>query len=119
MQGLFKKSFEKPSDLLCCAFGLQSSEIDTYFALLSRSKTAEEISSDLGLDRSTVQRALKSLLQKQLVLREMRHIQRGGYYYVYSALSTNEVRKQILDELDLWYRETRRFLLGEWPEGSV
>jgi predicted transcriptional regulator len=115
MEGLFKKSFQKPSDLLCCAFGLQSSEIDTYFALLSGNKTAEEISSDVCLDRSTVQRALKKLLQKQLVVRETKKIERGGYYYIYKALSTNEVRGQILDELDRWYQETRRFLLGKWP----
>lgn len=116
IESLFSQSFEKPSDLLCCAFGLKNSEIDTYFSLLSGPKTVEEIRSIVGCDRSTVQRALMKLRNKGLVERETRHIKRGGYYYVYRALSANEVRRMILELLEKWYRETKKLLLDSWPE---
>ncbi len=116
IENLFSQNFEKPSDLLCCAFGLKNSEIDTYFALLSGPKTVEEIRGVVGCDRSTVQRALMRLRKKGLVERETRHIKRGGYYYVYKALSTEEVRMIILELLEKWYNETKKLLLRTWSD---
>ncbi len=113
--GLFSKSFEKPSDLLCCAFGLRNSEIDTYFSLIDGPKTVEQISEFIGKDRSTVQRVLNKLHKKNLVDRTTHFIERGGYYYQYSAKSTEKIRKEILNQLDEWYEATKSFLLQSWP----
>ncbi len=114
--GLFDKGFDKPSDLLCCAFGLRNTEIDAFFSLLSGPKTVREISTQVNRERSTVQRVLKRLHKKGLVEQEGRTFDRGGYYYVYRAVSTKDVRDQILSQLERWYNETRRFLLESWPE---
>ena len=116
MVGLFSKSFEKPSDLLCCAFGLRDSEIDTYFTLIDGPKTVEQISELIGKDRSTVQRVLIKLHKKNLVERSTQLIDRGGYYYEYSAKSTDKVRREILAQLDEWYEATKNFLLQSWPQ---
>lgn len=116
MVGLFSKSFEKPSDLLCCAFGLRDSEIDTYFTLIDGPKTVEQISELIGKDRSTVQRVLNKLHKKNLVERSTQLIDRGGYYYEYSAISTDKVRREILAQLDDWYEATKNFLLQSWPQ---
>ena len=114
--GLFSKSFEKPSDFLCCAFGLRNSEIDTYFSLISGPKTVEQITDLIGKDRSTVQRVLNKLHKKNLVERNTHLIERGGYYYEYSAKSTDDVRKEILTQLENWYQATIRFLKQSWPQ---
>lgn len=114
--GLFTKNLEKPSDLLCCAFGLRSSEIDIYFSLLGGTKTVEELEAIIERDRSTVQRILQKLDHKGLVEREKKGIERGGYFYVYRAISTEAVKQQILDQLEHWYTETKRLLLSNWPE---
>lgn len=114
--GLFSKSFNKPSDLLCCAFGLRNSEIDTYFSLISGPKTVEQITDLIGKDRSTVQRVLNKLHKKNLVERDTHLIERGGYYYEYSAKSTEEVRDEILAQLEKWYKATRSFLKQSWPQ---
>ena len=113
--GLFSKSFDKPSDLLCCAFGLRSSEIDTFFSLISGPKTVEQITEIIGKDRSTVQRVLNKLHKKNLVERTTQFLERGGYYYEYSAKSTEDVREEILSQLDEWYEATKSFLLQSWP----
>jgi predicted transcriptional regulator len=114
--GLFQKSFKRPSDLLCCAFGLRNSELDVYFSLIAGLKTVEEIADQIGKDRSTVQRVLNKLHSKGLVRRESQRIERGGYFFVYSAQSTEFVREQILLQLEEWYKATRSFLLENWTQ---
>ncbi len=114
--GLFQKSFKRPSDLLCCAFGLRNSELDVYFSLISGPKTAEQIADRIGKDRSTVQRVLNKLHSKGLAKREAQTIDRGGYFFEYSAVSTEVVREQILSQLEDWYKATRSFLLESWTQ---
>ena len=116
MVGLFNKSFDKPSDLLCCAFGLRNSELDVYFSLISGPKTVEQIAERIGKDRSTVQRVLNKLHSKGLAKRDTHKIQRGGYFYEYSAEETEIVRDQILLQLEEWYRATKSFLIESWSQ---
>lgn len=116
MVGLFNKSFNKPSDLLCCAFGLRNSELDVYFDLISGPKTVEQIAERIKRDRSTVQRVLNKLHSKGLVIRNTHKIQRGGYYYEYSAEETEVVRNQILAQLEEWYTATKSFLIESWSQ---
>lgn len=114
MVGLFQKNFERPSDLLCCAFGLRNNELDVYFSLVSGPKTVEQIAERIGKDRSTVQRVLNKLHSKGLARRQSRPIERGGYFFEYSAASTEIVREEILARLEDWYKATRSFLLESW-----
>ncbi|MGY5879623.1 MAG: helix-turn-helix domain-containing protein [Candidatus Thorarchaeota archaeon] len=116
MVGLFNKSFDKPSDLLCCAFGLKNSELDVYFTLISGPKTVEQIAERIGKDRSTVQRVLNKLHTKGLAKRDTHKIQRGGYFYEYSAEKSEIVRDQILVQLEEWYRATKSFLKESWSQ---
>ena len=118
MVGLFNKSFNKPSDLLCCAFGLRNSELDVYFSLISGPKTVEQIAERIGKDRSTVQRVLNKLHTKKLAKRDKHQIERGGYYYEYSAEESEIVRDQILGQLEDWYQATKSFLKESWSQTS-
>ncbi|TXT57711.1 MAG: hypothetical protein BAJATHORv1_10415 [Candidatus Thorarchaeota archaeon] len=118
LSGLFEKRFERPSDLLCCAYDLKSTELDAYFALLSGPKTVEVIAERIGRDRSTVQRFIVRLCRKGLVHREEKYLERGGRYYIYHAVSSEEVRDEILQKLKDFYEKTRDFLLNSWPEQS-
>ena len=116
LTGLLTQVIETPTDLMCCAFGLRDCEITIYSSLLDISMTVEDISSVICRDRSTTQRALKTLLDKGLIERDREHLEKGGYFYVYKSISSEEVRKQILAQLDQWYQDTRRFLLESWPK---
>ena len=115
LPGLLTQVIETPTDLMCCAFGLRDCEITIYSSLIDKPMTVEDISSIICRDRSTTQRALKSLLDKGLIERNRKHLEKGGYFYIYKSISSDEVRKQILAQLDQWYQDTRRFLLERWP----
>ncbi|MFX1482377.1 MAG: helix-turn-helix domain-containing protein [Promethearchaeota archaeon] len=116
MVGLFNKSFERKEDLLCCAFGIRDSEIAVYLYLIDGPKTIEEISVVMEKDRTTISRVLNRLRKKDLVERDTHFLDRGGFYYTYVAKSTENVRREILAQLDEWYEATRKFLLESWPQ---
>jgi predicted transcriptional regulator len=119
---IFDQSFERPSDLICCAFGLKKTELDVYFAVLAGPKTVEQVASEVGRDRSVAQRILTKLYNRKLISRKRtqskRHLETGGFQWQYQAISSKVVRKQILEQLDEWYKTTRRFLLESWPDSA-
>lgn len=118
LEGILTQKIEGPTDLLCCAFGLRDCEISVYSSLMNEPMTVEKISSIICRDRSTTQRALKKLLDKGLIERERKHLEKGGYFYVYKSISNEAIREQVLSQLDRWYNETRRFLLERWPKSN-
>ena len=115
MKGLLTNSITEPCGLLCCAFGVKNNAAKVYFELLEGPKTVEQIASILEKDRSVAQRYLKDLADTNLVEIEKESLEQGGYHFVYRANSSEDVRNQILTQLDKWHKETRRFLLESWP----
>ena len=118
LEGMLTKKIETPTDLMCCAYGLRDCEITVYSELMKKSRTVEDLSTIICRDRSTTQRAVKKLLDKGLIERDRKQLEKGGYYYVYKPISSEDVKEQILTQLDKWYKETRRFLLESWPANS-
>jgi predicted transcriptional regulator len=119
---IFNQSFEQPKDLICCAFGLKNTELKVYFSLLAGPKSVKQIASEVDKDRTVVQRVLKKLKNKKLITRKRvqseRHLETGGFLYHYEVISSEKVRRQILEQLDDWYKATRRFLLESWPDSD-
>ncbi len=115
MKGLLTTSITEPCGLLCCAFGVKNSAAKVYFELLEGPKTVEAIAATIERDRSVAQRYLKELVDNNLVHMEKKSLERGGYHHTYRANSSEEIRNQILHQLDKWHLETRKFLLESWP----
>ena len=115
MTGLLKESITEPCGLLCCAFGVKNDAANVYFELLKGPKTVVQIASILGRDRSIAQRHLSDLLKNDLVHVEKMPLEQGGYHNIYRANPSEEIRNRILEQLDQWHSETRRFLLESWP----
>ncbi len=115
MKGLLINSITEPCGLLCCAFGVKNSAAKVYFELLEGPKTVEAIAATIERDRSVAQRYLKELVDNNLVHMEKISLERGGYHHTYRANSSEEIRNQILHQLDKWHLETRKFLLESWP----
>jgi len=115
MKGLLTNSITEPCGLLCCAFGVKNSAAKVFFELLEEPKTVEQIAAIIEKDRSVAQRYLKDLVNSDLVHVEKISLEKGGYHYKYRANSSDDIRNQILAQLDKWHKETRRFLLDSWP----
>lgn len=64
----------------------------------------DEIAKDMGLERSTVQKAIKNLVGKNVVLRKQENLDKGGYLFRYLIKDKEVIKNMILDNVDSWHR---------------
>lgn len=96
---------EEPSfdHVMACVFVIGQRETRTYFALLDRpGSTVEELADALDRDRSNVNRSLVQLLELDLVTRDRRLLDSGGYVYQYTATPLEETKDRLHRALDDW-----------------
>jgi predicted transcriptional regulator len=105
-------------DVMQCFLGLRSLEIDVYFYLLKGQSTVKEVAEALGRNRSSVQRAIQNLVQRNFAHRRTRTLRKGGYLYVYEAASIATMKKLIKETLDMFYQQIEDFLDHYWAKSA-
>ena len=89
--------------VMACVFGVQGREVRTYLTLLDRpGSTVEELAREIARDRSNVNRSLSRLLDLDLVRRERRLLDDGGYVYQYTANPLDATKARLHDAIDDW-----------------
>ncbi|MFX1403939.1 MAG: helix-turn-helix domain-containing protein [Promethearchaeota archaeon] len=106
------------NDVMHCFLGLRSLEIDVYFYLLKGRATVKEVAEALGRNRSTVQRAIQNLVQRGFAHRRTRTLRKGGYVYLYEAVSLATMKDLIKAALDSFYKQIEEFLDQYWAEST-
>jgi len=84
---------------------LQKSIFDT---LNDQTLTVQEIADSVDRNRSTVQRALQEMLDKDLLMREGKTDK--TVYYVYTSLPMDEIRDVTSNALEQWHRKVQKKL---------
>jgi len=93
-----------PEELIKCALGIKTTEIQAYCALVNTGPiTVQDATDLLDKSRSTAQRLLQNLVEKGLATREEELIGLGGYKYIYRAVSPEILKDSIRETLDKWY----------------
>ena len=89
-------------DILKCSFGLNKTEIATMKFLLEEKEelTIEEIMKKIKRDRTTIQRGVKHLFEKDLIKRRQINLDKGGYVFIYSSKPKNELKEKIIKIFD-------------------
>ena len=64
----------------------------------------EEIAQGMNLERSTVQKAIKNLTQKNIVLRKQENLDKGGYVFRYEIKDKNQLKVMIVESVDQWHK---------------
>ncbi len=114
---LEEKKIFKSGNLFRCILGLNDIESNVFTYLLKNDNVSTmELTEILNKDRSSIQRALKDLLDLRVIKRyslslkeycELKGIadnnNKRGYLYVYKAKDLNKVKVQFRDLLDKWY----------------
>jgi predicted transcriptional regulator len=65
--------------------------------------TVQEIADRVDRNRSTAQRALQEMIDKDILMREGKTDK--TVYYVYTTLPVSELKKVTLEAIDSWHRE--------------
>ncbi|MFH1650375.1 MAG: helix-turn-helix domain-containing protein [Candidatus Woesearchaeota archaeon] len=90
-------------EVVTCAFGLGKGEYAVLRVMLNNgSLTVPELAGKAGKDRSTVQRAIKSLVEKKLVVRHQENLSGGGYVFHYKVRGKHEMKERILENFKGW-----------------
>ena len=85
-------------ELVRCGFGLNKTEFNIFYFLIKHNKrfSVEEIAEKLKLTRSTVQKSIKSLLEKNIIARFQTNLEKGGYKFFYQIKNKDLTKKQLL-----------------------
>lgn len=97
------KKFEL-KDVIKCSLGLTKSEFKIINFLMENRKkfNSSELAEELDLDLSTVQRSLKKLAEKRVIIRSQINLASGGYIYLYNINDKMIIRKIIKDIIHSW-----------------
>ena len=67
--------------------------------------TVKQLASRVDRNRSTVQRALQDMMEKDLIMREGKTDR--TVYYVYTTLPMEDLREVTVDTLDRWHEKVK------------
>jgi predicted transcriptional regulator len=92
-------------DLLRCSFNLNKSEYNVFMFLLKTGKiyTAYRIAAIMHLDRTTIQKAIKKLAEKDLVVRKQENLDKGGYLFHYGINNKDDIKQKMDNIVEKWY----------------
>ncbi len=102
-------------EVIKCSLGLSKSEFRLLKFFIEKGKqfTTDELAKALKLDKSTIQRSVKKLHEKNLVTRGQINQTIGGYLFTYRIKDKDKIRKIILDTVEGWV-EVFRENIAKW-----
>lgn len=91
-------------DLLRCSFGLTKTELSLLKHYLQHpgTMTVKELSERLSLERSGVQKAISTLVEKGLVERRQVNNDRGGFFYSYALVDREKIADRSARLIEAW-----------------
>ncbi|MBW2982802.1 MarR family transcriptional regulator [Candidatus Woesearchaeota archaeon] len=104
-------------DIVKCSFGLSRAELLVFKHLMGGSSgwlSTVDLSRALGLDLSTVQRAVKKLHGADVVLRDQENLGGGGYVFRYRAVEHSFFKEKVMGILSSWLGKVDASL-DSWP----
>ena len=98
-------------NIMCCVFGIKPLDVAVYLTLLKNGPSrVSTVARMLNRDRSTIQRSMQNLIKAGLVRRKQVNLRKGGYFYKYEAIPFSEVRSKILEIIEEWRNEIKRWI---------
>ncbi|MCD6495703.1 MAG: MarR family transcriptional regulator [Candidatus Aenigmarchaeota archaeon] len=97
-------------ELIRCSFDLNKTEYNLLIFLMSKnsSLTVSSISAGMGLERTSIQKAVKGLVQKGLVRRTQKNLAKGGYIFLYTPDNKDEIKSRMKYIVRKWYKAVER-----------
>ncbi|PJE81083.1 MarR family transcriptional regulator [Candidatus Pacearchaeota archaeon CG10_big_fil_rev_8_21_14_0_10_32_42] len=91
-------------EIIKCVLGLSKSEFKLLRFLSENDDrfTTDKLSTQLKLDKSTIQRSIKKLHEKSLVTRSQINQSIGGYVFLYRIKDKEKVRQVVSETVDNW-----------------
>jgi len=93
-------------ELTRCSFNLNKTEYNVLIFLLRNDKmrTIFQISKAMELERTTIQKAIKNLVEKGLAKKTQKNLSRGGYIFLYKPNNKDEIKSKMKGLTYKWYK---------------
>ena len=98
------------SEIVQCTYGLGKGEYKVFEFLLRQKEplTIKEISEKLEKERTTIQKAITKLMEKNLVKRRQMNLSSGGYVFVYFVKDKEKIKQEIKDIMKSWCEDAMK-----------
>lgn len=97
-----------PDEIVFEAFQLNDLQREIFDEIRDQQMTVKQIKEEVDRSRSTVQRALQEMLEKDLILREGKTDK--TVYYVYTTLPWSEIKELTRQTISEWYEDVEEKL---------
>jgi len=96
----------KLDEVIKCGLSLTKAEYRLFEYVVKHHDdyTADQLAEKVGLDVTTVQRAVKKLYEESVLKRSQENLDGGGYVYVYSVKSKQELRRVLMQIINNWVK---------------
>ena len=104
------------NDLIKCSFGFSKTEFKVFNFLLGKDKqafTVIDLADKVSLDRTSVQRALKKLVDKKIVERRAKNLGNGGFFFIYKILHKENIKDKLRANIQSWYKTAENYII-DW-----
>ena len=98
-------------DIIKCGFSLTKTEfkIMRYFLKNTNKECMTiSISKKMDLNLTTVQKAVKKLSEKNIIIRHQKNLSNGGYVYTYECNSKKNIRRIIKEIIKNWSEKVEK-----------
>ncbi|MEA1984877.1 MAG: MarR family transcriptional regulator [Euryarchaeota archaeon] len=103
----------KISDVIKCALNLTRADMQITEYFLTESDewfNTDSISKGTGLELSTIQRSVKKLTEKDILVKSQKNLDGGGYSYIYMMKDKEYLKKMIMDIVCRWMNKVEQEL---------
>jgi predicted transcriptional regulator len=99
-------------EIIKCSLNLRNSDLEVIEFLMKQEQPSRSshIKKQLNLDLSTIQRSLKKLTAKNILIRQQINLENGGYTYKYLIKDKSQIRKMISSIIDNWATNVKQEL---------
>lgn len=103
----------KIEEVIKCSFGLTKAELGVLNFLLKHLSTqfsSDDLAEKTKLDLSTIQRTLKKLHERDILLRTQKNMDSGGYFFVYELKNKKHIHDLLMKNIQGWVKRVERVL---------
>ena len=102
------KNFDLNS-IIKCSFSLTDPELKVLLEIVKQeSVTVNYLSNKLNRDRSTIQKIIIKLLEKNLIIKKKNSLKQGGYIFYYYPISKTELKKSMPANVEAWHSNVKK-----------
>ena len=95
-------------EVIMCSLSINKTECNILTKLMTQPLTIKQVSTIMKLERSSVQKNIKKLVEKELLIRKQINLSKGGYKFVYTAKNKTEIKNKVFNSLNDWMLTARK-----------